>query len=87
MPSKIDSLRPGNVIGALPQKKKVLSDFQVQQLLRAASSWTTQILCPTNAACNIYSNVTYVASYWPPWTVEEGDLASFFVQDLGLGLQ
>ena len=27
-----------------------------------------------------------MVSYWPPWTVEEGDVASFFVQDLGLAL-
>ena len=40
----------------------------------------------TNAACNIYSNVTYSVSSWPPWTAEEGDIASFFVKDLGLAL-
>ena len=34
----------------------------------------------------LYSNVTYFVSYWPPWTVEEGDVATFFVQDLGLAL-
>ena len=34
----------------------------------------------TNAACNIYSSVTYLVTSWPPWTaVEEGDTATFGV--------
>ena len=39
-----------------------------------------------NAACTIYSNVTYSMSYWQPLTVGEDDMASCFVQDLGLAL-
>ena len=39
-----------------------------------------------NAACNSNSNVTYLVSCWPPWTVAEGDMARFFVKDLGLAL-
>ena len=27
-----------------------------------------------------------MSSCWPPWTVEEGDVASLFVKDLGLAL-
>ena len=47
------------------------------------------ILSAMNAACNGYSNVTYfeyLLSYWPPWTVVEGNVlvASFCVQGLGL---
>ena len=46
-----------------------------------------QISSSTNAACISDSNDTYLVSCWPPWTVKEGDIASFFlVQDLGLAL-
>ena len=31
-----------------------------------------------NTACNSYSNVTYLVSYRPPPTVEEGDIARLF---------
>ena len=34
----------------------------------------------------INSNVIFLVSYWPLWTVEEGDNASFYVRDLGLAL-
>ena len=46
--------------------------------LRAGSSLSPQSVSATNAACNTYSNVTYLASCWPTWTVEEGDMASCF---------
>ena len=55
-------------------------------LLQAGSRQTTEILPPTNAACNRYSKVIYLVSYWPPWTVEELDIAAVFVQHLGLAL-
>ena len=45
-----------------------------------------QILSTTNAACIIYSNVTYLVSYWPPWTAEEGDIVSFLIEVLLMGL-
>ena len=54
--------------------------------VRACSSIKPQISSATNAACISNSNVTYLVSCWPPWTVEEGDIASFFVKDLGLAL-
>ena len=41
-------------------------------VVQAASSKKTQILSATNAACNIYSNVTYLVPYWPQLTPEEG---------------
>ena len=47
-------------------------------LVRAGSSIKPQISSATKTACNNNSNVTYLVSCWPPWTVEEGDLASFF---------
>ena len=53
---------------------------------RAGASQTTEIFSPTNTACTIYSNVTYFVLHRPPWTMEEGDMASFFVQDLELAL-
>ena len=54
--------------------------------LRAGSSIKPQISSATNAACISNSNVTYLVSCWPQWTVEEDDIASFFVADLGLEL-
>ena len=44
----------------------------------AGSNLSLQIVSVTNAACNSYSNVTYLVSYWPPWTVEVGGMPSFF---------
>ena len=55
-------------------------------LVRAGSSIKPQISSATNAACNSNSKVTHWVSCRPPWTVEEGDIASFFVKDLGLAL-
>ena len=46
--------------------------------IRAGSSSSPQRLSAMNAACNSYSNVTRLVSYWPPWTAEEGDVSSFF---------
>ena len=55
--------------------------------LRAGSSVKPQISSATNAACNSNSNVTYLVSCRPPWTVEEGDVSSFFFgKDLELAL-
>ena len=51
--------------------------------IRADSNLSRQIVSDTNAACNSYSIVTYFTYYI--WTaVEEGDIASFVVQGLGL---
>ena len=53
------------------------------------NSWSyikPQISSATNAACNSNSNATYLVSYWPPWTAEEGGIASFFGKVLGLVL-
>ena len=44
------------------------------------------VLSATDAACNMYSDVTYFVSYWPPWTTGNGGIASYFVQDLGRAL-
>ena len=52
--------------------------------VRAVSSIKLQISSATNAACISNSNVTYLVSCWPPWTVEEGNIASLFVKGLGL---
>ena len=52
----------------------------------AGSGIKPQILSATTAACNSNSNVTFLVSCWPPWTVEEGDPAIFVVKDLGLSL-
>ena len=54
--------------------------------IRDGSSTKAQVSSATNTACISNSNVTYLVSCWPPWTVEEGDIASFFVKDLGLAL-
>ena len=54
--------------------------------ISAGSSWTTQFLSDTDTACNIYSSVPCLVSYWPPWRVEKGDIASFSVEVLGLAL-
>ena len=55
--------------------------------IRAGSSFSAQsAVSAVNAACNTHSNVTYLLSCWPPWTVGDGGMSSFFVQGLGLAL-
>ena len=54
--------------------------------VRAGSSIKPQISSATNAACISNSNVKYLVSCWPTWTVKEGDIAIYFVKDLGLAL-
>ena len=45
--------------------------------IRAGSRVKPQFLSAMNAACDSNSNVTYLVSYWPPSTVEEGDFGIF----------
>ena len=45
-----------------------------------------QILSCTNVACERNLNVTYLVACLPPRTVEEGDIAALFLEDLGLAL-
>ena len=60
--------------------------IEKRKYVRAGSSLSSQIVSATTAAYNSYSHVTYLLLFWPPWTVEEGKVASFFVQDLGRAL-
>ena len=43
------------------------------------------IISLTHAACTIFSNVTYLVSYSPTQTVEEGDMATLFFLGLWIG--
>ena len=77
-PTKVDSFlwaQPWiqNWVNILPFDPRV---WPQMHRLKAGLSMTSQTVSAMNAACNIYSNVTYNA-YRPTWTAEEGDLASF----------
>ena len=63
--------------GEAKQRRHMINPFGTQA--RTGSSSSLQVVSVTNAACNSYSNVTHLVTYWPPWTVEEGDTASYFV--------
>ena len=56
------------------------SSYEKPNELRAGSSIKPQISSATKAACVSNSNVTYLVSCRPPWTVEHGDIAIFFCQ-------
>ena len=54
--------------------------------IQAGSSKTPHIVSATKAACNSYSNATYLYHSTRHEEWKEGNIASFFVQDLGLAL-
>ena len=80
------------IVQMQPRKHVVLdhADYTAstrQYELRAGSSIKPQISSDTNAARISNSNVTHLVSCWPPWIAEKGgDIASVFVQGLGLAL-
>ena len=53
----------------------ILIDEEVPGIQQAGSSKTPQIVSATNAAWSSYSNLTYLVYYWPPWRLQEGDVA------------
>ena len=84
--ARMPECRMPNALVAIVQCAAMVDGLQRRSCIPAGSSKTPQIVSATNTACNSHSNVTYLVSYWPSWTAEEGDIAVLLVQSLGLAL-